>query len=195
MEGGVTLIAPETVFLAHDTSLASAVTVHPNVVFGPGVSVDSGTTILPYCHLEGVRIAAGAQIGPFARLRPATEIGEGARVGNFVEIKATTLGAGAKVNHLTYLGDASVGAQANVGAGTISCNYDGFAKHRTEIGEGAFIGSNSALVAPVRIGDGAIVGAGSTITSDVEDDALAIARGDQVSRPGGAAKFRARRRN
>ncbi|HEX6143681.1 MAG TPA: bifunctional UDP-N-acetylglucosamine diphosphorylase/glucosamine-1-phosphate N-acetyltransferase GlmU [Geminicoccaceae bacterium] len=193
MDGGATLIAPETVFLCHDTRLAADVEVHPHVVFGPGVAAEPGARILSFCHLEGVRIAGGAQIGPFARLRPGTEVAEGARIGNFVEVKAASIEAGAKVNHLTYVGDARIGAKANVGAGTITCNYDGFAKHRTEIGAGAFIGSNSALVAPVRIGERAIVGAGSTITRDVPDDSLSTARGAQVDRPGGAAKFRARR--
>ena len=153
----------------------------------------AGAVIHSFCHLQGVTVGPGAEIGPFARLRPGAEIGERAKVGNFVELKNARLGAGAKINHLTYIGDARVGAGANVGAGTITCNYDGFAKHRTEIGAGAFIGSNSALVAPVRVGEGAYVGAGSTITRDVPDDALGVARGRQVDIEGGAARFRAKR--
>ena len=177
MAGGVTLIDPTTVWLCADTRLGQDVTLHPNVIFGPGVSVEDNVEIRSFCHIEGARIASGAVIGPFARLRPGTELGAGARVGNFVEIKNAILGDGAKANHLTYLGDADVGAGANIGAGTITCNYDGIAKHRTEIGPGAFIGSNTALVAPVKVGEGAIVGAGSTITRDVADEAIAVTRG------------------
>ena len=184
MEGGATLQAPETVFLAYDTRLGQDVTIGPNVVFGPGVTIDDNVEIRAFSHLEGCRVASGAIIGPFARLRPGSEIEAGAHVGNFVELKATRLGAGAKANHLAYLGDATVGAGANIGAGTITCNYDGYAKHRTEIGEGAFIGTDSALVAPVRIGARALVAAGSVITEDVPDDALAVARGRQEIRPG-----------
>jgi bifunctional UDP-N-acetylglucosamine pyrophosphorylase/glucosamine-1-phosphate N-acetyltransferase len=194
MAAGVTLVDPETVWLSFDTALGRDVTVGPNVVFGPGVRVGDGAEILPFCHLEGVAVAAGARVGPFARLRPGSAVGEGARIGNFVEVKAASIEPGAKVNHLTYIGDARVGAGANVGAGTITCNYDGFSKHRTDIGAGAFIGSNTALVAPVTIGDGAIVGAGSTITGDVEADAIAVARGEQRAVPGGAARFRESRR-
>lgn len=193
MEAGVTLIAPETVFFSWDTELSPDVTVEPNVVFGPGVRVASGARIMAFSHIEGATIEAGARIGPFARLRPGTRIGPEARVGNFVEIKAAALGAGAKANHLSYVGDAEVGAAANIGAGTITCNYDGFAKHRTSIGAGAFIGSNTAIVAPVSIGEGALVGAGSTIVSDVPDQALAVARGEQTVRPGGAERLRAKR--
>ncbi|MDZ7713875.1 MAG: bifunctional UDP-N-acetylglucosamine diphosphorylase/glucosamine-1-phosphate N-acetyltransferase GlmU [Rhodovibrio sp.] len=190
LDQGVTLTAPETVFLSHDTALAPDVTVEPHVVFGPGVSVAEGATIKAFSHLEGARVGAGAQVGPYARLRPGTVLGEGSRIGNFVETKNAELGAGAKANHLTYLGDTVVGAAANIGAGTITCNYDGYLKHRTEIGAGAFIGSNSALVAPVKVGAGAILGAGTTLTQDVADDALAVTRADQRTVAGGAARFR-----
>jgi len=192
MAGGVTLVAPETVFLAFDTMLASDVVVEPNVVFGPGVRVEAGAVIHAFSHLEGARVAAGASVGPFARLRPGTDLGAGARVGNFVETKNAVVDEGAKINHLSYVGDAHVGAGANVGAGTITCNYDGAGKHHTEIGAGAFIGSNSALVAPVAIGAGAYVGSGSVVTEDVPADALAIARGRQVVKPGRATEIRAR---
>lgn len=190
MADGVSLVAPETVFFSHDTQLARDVTVEPNVVFGPGVVVEEGAVIHAFSHLEGAKVGTKASIGPYARLRPGADIGAKARVGNFVELKAATLGEGAKANHLSYIGDATVGADANIGAGTITCNYDGFLKYRTEIGVGTFIGSNSALVAPVKIGDGAIVGAGSVVTQDVEADALALARGRQEARPGWAARFR-----
>lgn len=190
MRDGVTLVAPETVFFAHDTVLARDVTVAPHVVFGPGVTVEEDVVIHAFSHLEGAVVRRGAEIGPYARLRPGADIGAKAKVGNFVEIKKATLGEGAKANHLSYIGDASVGAGANIGAGTITCNYDGFLKYRTEIGAGAFIGSNSALVAPVTIGDGAIVGAGSVVTRDVETDALALARGTQEALPGWAKRFR-----
>ena len=190
MEGGVTLVDPASVTLHWDTRLGRDVTIGPNVVFGPGVVIADSVEIRPFCHLEGVTVASGAQIGPFARLRPGAEIGENAHIGNFVEIKKASIEAGAKVNHLTYVGDARVGAGANVGAGTITCNYDGFGKYHTDIGAGAFIGSNSALVAPVRIGDGAVVGAGSVVTRDVAADALAVARGDQTEVPGWARRFR-----
>jgi bifunctional UDP-N-acetylglucosamine pyrophosphorylase/glucosamine-1-phosphate N-acetyltransferase len=193
MDAGASLTDPASVWLSHDTRLGRDVRVGPNVVFGPGVTVGDEVEILPFCHLEGAAVARGARIGPFARLRPGTEVGEGARVGNFVEVKAARIEAGAKVSHLSYVGDARVGAGANVGAGTITCNYDGVTKSRTEIGAGAFIGSNTALVAPVTIGDGAVIGAGSTITGDVEADALAVARGEQRSVPGGARRYRARR--
>lgn len=191
MAEGASLIAPETVWFAWDTRLGRDVTIEPNVFFGPGVSIADGVRIRAFSHIEGADIAAGAEIGPYARLRPGTIVGEKARIGNFVETKKTKLGAGAKANHLTYLGDAEVGAGANVGAGTITCNYDGYFKYGTVIGEGAFIGSNSALVAPVSIGAGAIVGAGSVVTRDVEADALALARGVQEAKPGWAARFRA----
>jgi bifunctional UDP-N-acetylglucosamine pyrophosphorylase/glucosamine-1-phosphate N-acetyltransferase len=194
MEGGATLIAPATVFFSADTSLAPDVTVGPNVVFGPGVSVESGAEIRAFSHLEGCTVGPGAIIGPYARLRPGTTIGPAAHVGNFVELKAATLGAGAKANHLTYLGDADIGAGTNIGAGTITCNYDGSAKHRTTIGAGVFVGSDTALVAPVSVGDGAIIAAGSVITEDVPADALAIARGRQIQKPGRASKLRAAQR-
>ncbi|MDQ0327104.1 bifunctional UDP-N-acetylglucosamine pyrophosphorylase/glucosamine-1-phosphate N-acetyltransferase [Rhodopseudomonas julia] len=192
MMEGASLVAPETVFFSYDTELGRDVTVEPNVIFGPGVRVEAGVKIRGFSHLEGCVVKAGAEIGPFARLRPGADIGAKARVGNFCEVKATTLGDGAKVNHLTYLGDALVGAGTNIGAGTITCNYDGFGKFRTEIGEDAFIGSNSSLIAPVSIGHGAYVGSGSVITDDVAPDALAIARGRQVQKPDWAKSFRAR---
>lgn len=192
MAEGATLIAPETIWFAHDTRIGRDVVLEPNIVFGPGVTVADGVTILGFCHIEGAHIATGATVGPYARLRPGTFLEEGAKVGNFVETKKSVLGKGAKANHLTYLGDANVGAGANIGAGTITCNYDGFLKYRTEIGEGAFVGSNSALVAPVTIGAGAIVGAGSVITRDVDGDSLALARGEQQDRPGWAKRFRDR---
>ncbi len=190
MAEGATLVAPETVWFSHDTQLGRDVLVEPNVVFGPGVRVADGVTIRAFSHLEGASIATGAEIGPYARLRPGAEIGEKAKVGNFVEVKKARLGPGAKVNHLSYIGDAEVGAKANIGAGTITCNYDGFGKYRTVIGEGAFIGSNSALVAPVTIGAGAIVGAGAVVTKDVAADALALVRPPQRQVEGWAAKFR-----
>ncbi len=193
MAGGVTLFGPETIFLSADTQLAEDVEVGPQVVFGPGVVVERGARIRPFCHLEGVRVGADTVIGPFARLRPGAEIAATAHIGNFVEIKNTAVGPGAKINHLSYLGDATVGAKANIGAGTITCNYDGIAKHRTRIGDAAFIGSNTALVAPVAVGDGAIVGAGSVITNPVEADALAVARARQQSFAGWAARWRAGR--
>lgn len=190
MADGATLIAPETVWFSHDTAIGRDVVIEPNVWFGPGAAIGDRVIIHGFSHIEGATVSEGAEIGPYARLRPGAEIGENAKVGNFVEIKKSRLGKGAKANHLTYLGDAEVGAGANVGAGTITCNYDGFLKYPTRIGEGAFIGSNSALVAPVTIGDGAIVGAGSVVTRDVSADALAVARGRQEERPGWAAKFR-----
>ena len=190
MDAGATLIGPETVFLSFDTVLGKDVTIGPNVVFALGVTVGDNVTIRPFCHLEGATIADGAIVGPFARLRPGADIGTDVRVGNFVEIKNAQLESGAKVNHLTYVGDARVGAGANVGAGTITCNYDGFGKHRTDIGTGAFIGSNTALVAPVRIGDGAIVGAGSTIAKDVAANSLAVTRASQRQIDGWAETFR-----
>ena len=193
MAGGATLTAPETVFFSADTVLEPDVTVAPNVVFGPGVTVRTGAEIRAFCHLEGCIVEAGAIIGPFARLRPGTTIGAGAHVGNFVELKAAVLGEGAKANHLSYLGDATIGARTNIGAGTITVNYDGFGKYRTTIGQRAFVGSNSSLVAPVTIGDGALVVAGSTITEDVPEDAMAFGRARQVIKPGGAAVFRAKK--
>lgn len=190
LEAGVTMTAPETVFLCADTKLGRDVTIEPHVVFGPGVTVEDGAVIHSFSHLVGAQVGAGASVGPFARLRPGTRLGKGSRVGNFVEVKEAVIEEGAKANHLTYIGDARVGAGANVGAGTITCNYDGFAKHRTDIGKDAFIGSNSALVAPVKIGDGAYVGSGSVITADVPADALALGRGRQVVKEGFAARLR-----
>ena len=190
MADGATLTAPETVWFAHDTRLGRDVTVGPNVVFGPGASVADGATIHAFSHIEGADVGDGAEVGPYARLRPGTVLGARSKVGNFVEMKKAVLGAGAKANHLTYLGDADVGAGANIGAGTITCNYDGFLKYRTVIGAGAFVGSNSALVAPVTIGDGAIVAAGSVVTQDVPADALALVRPAQVAKPGWAKRFR-----
>jgi len=190
MAEGVSLIAPETVWFSHDTRIGRDTVIEPNVVFGPGVAIGERVTVKAFSHLEGARIADGAQIGPFARLRPGAEIGEEARIGNFVEVKKATLGKGAKANHLAYLGDAEIGPGANIGAGTITCNYDGFFKYRTVIGAGAFIGSNSALVAPVTIGEGALVGAGSVIVRDVASDSLALARGAQTEKPGLAKRFR-----
>jgi bifunctional UDP-N-acetylglucosamine pyrophosphorylase/glucosamine-1-phosphate N-acetyltransferase len=194
MDAGVTLVAPDTVFLCADTHLGRDVVVEPNVTFGPGVAVGEGARICSFSHLEGAVIGAGARVGPFARLRPGAVLEADVHVGNFVEVKAARLGAGAKANHLSYIGDAEVGARTNVGAGTITCNYDGFNKFRTTIGEDAFIGSNTALVAPVTVGNGAIIAAGSVVTSDVPADALTIARGRQIDKPGRAAEIRARRR-
>jgi bifunctional UDP-N-acetylglucosamine pyrophosphorylase/glucosamine-1-phosphate N-acetyltransferase len=190
MDAGASLVAPETVWFAFDTKVGRDVTIEPNVFFGPGVSIGDGAVIHAFSHIEGATVGVGAEVGPFARLRPGAVMGEKSKVGNFVEMKKAVLGKGAKANHLTYLGDAEVGAGANIGAGTITCNYDGFFKYKTQIGAGAFIGSNSALVAPVSIGAGAIVGAGSVITADVEPDALAVARGKQEARPGRAKRFR-----
>ncbi|WP_112323439.1 bifunctional UDP-N-acetylglucosamine diphosphorylase/glucosamine-1-phosphate N-acetyltransferase GlmU [Oceanibium sediminis] len=192
LENGVTLTAPDTVFFALDTVIGRDVTIAPYVTFGPDVTVESGAEIRSFCHLEGCHISEGAQIGPYARLRPGAEIGEGARIGNFVEVKNADVQRGAKVNHLSYVGDASVGEGANLGAGTITCNYDGVFKHRTTIGAGAFVGSNSALVAPVTLGDGAYVGSGTVVTSDVPGGDLAIGRARQVNKPGLGAKLRAR---
>lgn len=192
LDGGVTLVAPETVFLSADTSFGRDVIVEPNVVFGAGVRVEDGATIRAFSHLEGAHVGAGAIVGPFARLRPGAELGQGVHVGNFVEIKASDLAPGVKVNHLSYVGDTSVGANTNIGAGTITCNYDGFRKHRTTIGANAFVGTNSLLVAPVTVGDGAYLGTGSVITEDVPADALAIGRARQVNKPGLAARLRAK---
>ena len=193
MREGVTLTDPETVYFSSDTRLGRDVVVGPHVVFGPGVSVEDDVEIRAFCHIEGATIARGAQIGPYARLRPGSEIGPDVHIGNFVETKNARLAAGAKANHLTYLGDAEIGAKSNIGAGTITCNYDGFLKEKTTIGENVFIGSNSSLVAPVTIGEGAMVAAGSVITRDVEPHAMAVARGAQTDKPGWAAKFRAAR--
>ncbi|MBX9592043.1 MAG: bifunctional UDP-N-acetylglucosamine diphosphorylase/glucosamine-1-phosphate N-acetyltransferase GlmU [Hyphomonadaceae bacterium] len=190
MDGGATLVAPETVWFSFDTAIGRDVTIEPNVVFGPGVVVEDGAQILAHCHMTGTRIRKGARVGPFARFRPGADIGPGARIGNFVEVKNASVEAGAKANHLAYIGDGRVGEGANVGAGTIFCNYDGYAKHITEIGKGAFVGSNVSLVAPVKVGDGAYIGSGSVITKDVAPDALALERGAQEERPGWAAKFK-----
>ncbi len=190
LEAGVTMLAPETVFLSADTKFGKDVTIEPNVIFGPGVTVDDGATIRSFSHLEGAHVGKSARVGPFARLRPGADLGQDVHIGNFVEIKAAKIEQGAKANHLAYIGDARVGADANVGAGTITCNYDGVAKHHTDIGKGAFIGSNSALVAPVKIGDGAYIGTGSVITKDVPAGALAIARAKQAVKEGWAKRLR-----
>jgi bifunctional UDP-N-acetylglucosamine pyrophosphorylase/glucosamine-1-phosphate N-acetyltransferase len=190
LDAGVTLIAPETVYLAADTTFGNDVTIEPFVVIGPGVSIADGAVIHSFSHIVQASIGKKASVGPYARLRPGTSLGEGVRIGNFVETKAATLEAGAKVNHLSYVGDAHVGANANLGAGTITCNYDGFSKHKTLIGEGAFIGTNSSLVAPVKIGNGAYIGSGSVITKDVPDDALAVERSQQTIRENGAKRYR-----
>ena len=192
LKAGVTMRDPKTVYFSYDTEIARDVTIEPNVVFGPGVKIESGVTIRAFSHIEGAIVGAGAAIGPFARLRPEAVIAEGAHIGNFVEIKKAEIGKGAKVNHLTYIGDATVGAGTNVGAGTITCNYDGINKHLTVIGANAFIGSNTSLVAPVSVGDGAYVASGSVITDDVEPGALALGRARQVNKPGYAENIRAR---
>lgn len=189
MAGGASLRAPETVWFSWDTELGRDVTIEPNVVFGPGVKIADGATIRAFSHIEGATIGAGCEVGPFARLRPGTVLGQRVKIGNFVEVKKAVFGAGAKANHLSYLGDATVGAGANIGAGTITCNYDGYFKYQTVIGERAFIGSNSALVAPVKIGADAIVAAGSTVTRDVADGELRIVRGEQLVKPGWADRF------
>lgn len=186
---GVTMQAPETVFFAHDTVIGRDAEIEPNVVFGPGVTVESGAQIRAFSHLEGCHVARGAVVGPYARLRPGAELAEDVRIGNFVEIKNALIDAGAKINHLSYVGDAQVGARTNIGAGTITCNYDGVMKHRTEIGQDAFIGSNTMLVAPVQVGDGAVTGSGSVITNDVPADAIALARAAQTNRPGMSRKL------
>jgi bifunctional UDP-N-acetylglucosamine pyrophosphorylase/glucosamine-1-phosphate N-acetyltransferase len=189
MDDGVTLQSPETVFLARDTFIGRDTLIEPNVVFGAGVTVESGAHIRAFSHLEGCHVSRGSVVGPYARLRPGAELQENARIGNFVEIKNAVIAEGAKVNHLSYIGDAFVGHHANIGAGTITCNYDGVMKHHTHIGSDAFIGSNTMLVAPVHIGDGAMTGSGSVITSDVDPDALALARAPQVEKPGMARKL------
>lgn len=189
MAQGATLIAPDTVFFSYDTVLGKDVLVEPNVIFGKGVTVADNVTIRAFSHLEGATLAEGVEIGPYARLRPGAVLEKGAKVGNFVEVKNATLGEGAKANHLSYIGDATVGARANIGAGTITCNYDGYFKHRTEIGAGAFIGSNSALIAPVRIGADAIVAAGSAVSRDVADGELRMVRAEQLVKPGWADRF------
>ena len=193
LESGVTMIAPETVFLSSDTTFGKNVTIEPNVVFAPGVTVEDDAVIRSFSHLEGAHVGKGARVGPFARLRPGAKLGTDVHIGNFVEIKAATVEDGAKANHLAYIGDARVGAGANIGAGTITCNYDGYAKHRTDIGAGAFIGTNSSLVAPVKIGDGAYIGSGSVITQDVPGDALALERSQQTVKQGWAKRLREER--
>jgi bifunctional UDP-N-acetylglucosamine pyrophosphorylase/glucosamine-1-phosphate N-acetyltransferase len=194
LAAGVTMAAPHTVHLCWDTQVRAGAVIEPNVVFGPGVTVEAGAAIRAFSHLEGAHVRGDAIIGPYARLRPGADIGQGAHIGNFVEVKKVKVGAGAKANHLSYLGDGTVGAGANIGAGTIFCNYDGFDKHDTHIGENAFIGSNTALVAPISVGRGAYTGSGSVITRPVAPDALALERGPQVEKPGWAAAFRQRKR-
>ncbi|WP_424833123.1 bifunctional UDP-N-acetylglucosamine diphosphorylase/glucosamine-1-phosphate N-acetyltransferase GlmU [Ruegeria sp.] len=189
LQQGVTLMAPETVYLSADTVIGRDAAIEPNVVFGPGVTVESGATIRAFSHLEGCHVSRGAVVGPYARLRPGTELAENTRIGNFVEVKNAEIAEGAKVNHLSYVGDASVGAATNIGAGTITCNYDGVMKHKTTIGEGVFIGSNTMLVAPVTIGDGAMTATGTVVTEDVEPDALALARSRQENKLGYASKL------
>ena len=189
LAAGVTMPAPDTVHFAYDTEVGAGTTIEPYVVFGPGAKIASGARIRAFSHVEGATVAAGAEVGPYARLRPGADLGEKAKVGNFVEVKNVRMGPGAKANHLAYLGDGEVGARANIGAGTIFCNYDGYFKHRTTVGEGAFVGSNSSLVAPVSIGAGAMVGSGSVVTKDVAPGDLALARGQQTTKPGWAARF------
>jgi bifunctional UDP-N-acetylglucosamine pyrophosphorylase/glucosamine-1-phosphate N-acetyltransferase len=190
MDAGVTLIGPETIYLAADTTFGKDVTIEPFVVIGPGVSIADGAVIHSFSHIVQSRIGKNTSVGPYARMRPGTSLGDGARIGNFVETKAAILEAGVKVNHLSYIGDTEVGANSNIGAGTITCNYDGFFKHKTIIGEGAFVGTNSSLVAPVKIGKGAYIGSGSVITKDVPDDAMAVERSQQSTREGGAKRYR-----
>jgi bifunctional UDP-N-acetylglucosamine pyrophosphorylase/glucosamine-1-phosphate N-acetyltransferase len=190
LDAGVTLIAPETVYLAADTKFGNDVTIEPFVVIGPGVTIADGAVIHSFSHIVQSTIGRKALVGPFARMRPGTSLGDGAKIGNFVETKASVLEAGVKVNHLSYIGDTHIGAKSNIGAGTITCNYDGFSKHKTTIGEGAFVGTNSSLVAPVRIGNGAYIGSGSVITKDVPDDAMAVERTPQNNREGGAKRYR-----
>jgi len=190
LDAGVTLIAPETVFLAADTTFGQDVTIEPFVVIGPGVTIADGAVIHSFSHIVQSSIGKKASVGPYARIRPGTSLGEGAKIGNFVETKAATLEAGVKVNHLSYIGDTHIGAKSNIGAGTITCNYDGFGKHKTIIGEGAFVGTNSSLVAPLKIGNGAYIGSGSVITRDVPDDAMAVERSPQSIREGGAVRYR-----
>jgi bifunctional UDP-N-acetylglucosamine pyrophosphorylase/glucosamine-1-phosphate N-acetyltransferase len=193
MDAGVTLIDPDSVFFAADTIIANDVIIEPNVFFGAGVSIASGSHIKAFSHIEGASIGANSTVGPFARLRPNTTLGADVKIGNFVELKAADVKAGAKISHLSYVGDASVGEDANIGAGTITCNYDGYLKYKTTLGKNVFVGSNTALVAPVTLGDGAMVGAGSVITEDVEGDAIALTRTAQTVKPGGATAFRAKK--
>jgi bifunctional UDP-N-acetylglucosamine pyrophosphorylase/glucosamine-1-phosphate N-acetyltransferase len=193
MENGATLTDPSSVYFSYDTQIGQDVTIGPNVFFGPGVEICNGVEIRAFCHIEGAFVEDNAIIGPFARLRPGADIGKDVHIGNFVEIKNATMAAGAKANHLSYIGDSKVGERANIGAGTITCNYDGYVKSMTEIGAGAFIGSNTALVAPVKVGAGAITGAGSVITKNVDKDALALTRSEQKTVDGYAAKLRAKK--
>lgn len=188
-EDGVTMPAPETVYFAFDTIIGRDTLIEPHVVFGPGVTVESGATLKAFSHLEGCHVARGSVVGPYARLRPGAELNENVKIGNFVEVKNATIGAGSKVNHLSYVGDATVGVDTNIGAGTITCNYDGVMKHHTHIGDRVFIGANTLLVAPVHIGDEAMTGSGSVITSDVDAEALALSRAPQIEKPGMARKL------
>ena len=189
LKKGVTLRDPDTIYFSHDTKIAQDAEIGANVVFGPGVKIAKHAVIHPFCHIEGTKIGEGAQIGPFARLRPGTEMGAGSKAGNFVETKKAKVGKNSKINHLSYVGDAKIGVEANIGAGTITCNYDGYFKHQTTIGDGAFVGSNSSLIAPVKIGKGAYLGSGGVVTKDVPADALAVARADQVNKKGWAKRY------
>jgi bifunctional UDP-N-acetylglucosamine pyrophosphorylase/glucosamine-1-phosphate N-acetyltransferase len=189
MEDGVTLVAPDTVHFAHDTYLGRDCLIEQNVIFGPGVTIETGARIRAFSHLEGCHVARGAVVGPYARLRPGTELAEDTRIGNFVEVKQAQIGEGSKINHLSYIGDAEIGRDSNIGAGTITCNYDGVMKHETRIGDGVFIGSDTMLVAPVSVGDDAMTGSGSVITQDVAPGALALGRARQVEKPGFARKL------
>ena len=190
MENGVTLISPKSVYFNFDTKIAQDVIIYPNVFFGSEVVIESGVEIKSFCHIEGAKIQKNAKIGPFARLRPQSEIAENVHIGNFVEIKKSQIAKNSKINHLSYIGDSEIGENTNIGAGTITCNYDGFNKFKTKIGDNVFIGSNSAIVAPVEIKNGAIIGAGSVITKNVESDDLAVSRTSQTNLTGGATKFR-----
>jgi bifunctional UDP-N-acetylglucosamine pyrophosphorylase/glucosamine-1-phosphate N-acetyltransferase len=192
LDQGVMMLDPDSVHFSYDTKIGRDVRIEPNVFFGPGVEIADNVEIRGFSHIEGAKIGAGAQVGPFARLRPGTDLAEKTKVGNFVEVKNANVGAGAKLNHLSYIGDADIGATTNVGAGTITCNYDGINKHRTQIGEGVFVGSNSSLVAPISIGENAYIGSGSVVAQDVPADALAIGRAKQENKPGYAPKLRAR---
>jgi bifunctional UDP-N-acetylglucosamine pyrophosphorylase/glucosamine-1-phosphate N-acetyltransferase len=190
LEDGVTMRDPETVYFSYDTVIERDAVIGENVVFGPGVTIKSGATIHPFCHIEGAVVGEGASVGPFARLRPGTDLGPDTFIGNFVEVKKTKMGRGSKASHLTYLGDADIGESSNIGAGTVTCNYDGFFKHKTTIGDGVFIGTHTSLVAPVTIGDGGFTATGTVVTKDVPADALGIARAEQVNKLGWAARFR-----
>jgi bifunctional UDP-N-acetylglucosamine pyrophosphorylase/glucosamine-1-phosphate N-acetyltransferase len=189
MESGVTLLDPASVYFSYDTKISHDVTIHPHVFFGAKVAIEKNVEIKSFCHIEGAEIASGAVVGPFARIRPQTKIAQDARIGNFVEIKKSQIKKGAKINHLSYIGDSEIGEESNIGAGTITCNYDGYNKFKTTIGKNVFVGSNSALVAPLTINDGAVIAAGSVITKDVKKDELAVARGKQIAIAGGGKKF------